>query len=186
MAVIERIRCQWSGFTGSPGLTTFYTDDAINFLPLVRTFFDAIKTLLPSAVTVSFEAFGARINDNDGSLNGSWSAGSTPAPVTGTIAGSYAAPAGVLVNWNTNTVVNGRFLRGKTFLVPSAALSSNGTVNDANIVTLTAAAVALLAGTPDMLVWHRPKTDPFVAGSSAAVLNPSVPDKIVVLRSRRD
>lgn len=186
MAAIERIRCQWSGFTGSPGLTTFYATDALTLLPAVRTFFNSIAGLLPAAVQVSFEPFGAQIDDTSGNLTGAWSTGTTPAVVQGTLAGSYSAPSGMLVNWLTNTIVGGRFLRGKTFIVPGPVSSTDGTPNSANVTTLQGAASVLAADLGGLLVWHRPTNDPPTNGSSAEVVTVNVPDKFVVLRSRRD
>jgi len=186
MATIERIRCQWSGFTGSPGLSTFYCTDAITLLPQVRTFFQAFTAFLPPAVVISFEPFGARIESTTGVLTGAWSTGVTPATVQGSSAASYSAPAGMMVNWLTTAVVNGRFLRGKTFLVPAAAAALDGTPATAAVSALQAAAVALNGAGGNLLVWHRPTTEAPTSGAAFAVSSVQVPDKIVVLRSRRD
>lgn len=186
MVAIERIRCQWSGFTGSPGLTTFYCTDALTLLPAARTFFNSIAALLPAAVQISFEPFGAQIEDSTGDLTGSWSTGSTPAVVQGALAGSYSAPSGMLVNWLTNAIVGGRFLRGKTFIVPGPVSSTDGTPNSANVSTLQAAASVLASDLGGLRVWHRPTVAAPSSGSSAEVLSVNVPDKFVVLRSRRD
>jgi hypothetical protein len=186
MAIIERIRCQWSGFTGSPGLTTFYCTDALTLLPAVRTFFNALVTGIPTTAQISFEPFGPRIDDTTGNLTGSWSTGTTPAVVVGTGPGAYAAPAGCLINWLTSSIVNNRFLRGKTFLVPSTFVSTDGTVTPAGVTAMQAAATTLIANAGVLRVWHRPTVAAPSSGSSAPVVGANVPDKIVVLRSRRD
>lgn len=186
MTTIERCRAIWTGFSGAPGVTTWYTDDAINMLPVMRTFFNANAGNLPNAVTVSFEPFGSRIDDATGALVGNWTTTPTPAVVAGGGGTLYQAPVGLVVNWLTSTVVGSRFLRGKTFLVPGIGGTgvTDGTPAAGNLTNLQAAAAAVIAATPNLLIWHRPVNN--VGGSSATVTAASVPDKYVVLRSRRD
>lgn len=189
MAILERVRAVWSGFPGGPGVSTFYVADAITQLPRIRTFFDGIKGILPTDVTVSFPNTGDRIDEVDGSLAGSWTAGSTPANVVGTAAVVYGAPMGLMVNWRTSGIVSGRRLRGRTFIVPAAGLeSSTGAPTTTGLTTLSTAADTLIGATFDQIkIWSRPRTLPTPrSGSSAFVTGKTVPAKFVVMRSRRD
>lgn len=186
MADIERIRVNWTGFTGAPGLTTLYCDDAITLLPAVRTFFNSIISVIPNVVTISFEPFGERFEDTTGALNGTWSTGTTPTPVLGGATATYAAPSGYVVNWLTSLVLNNRFLRGKTFIVPGIVAVGDGTPTSTALTTLQNAANTLVAATGGLKIWHRPSAPGASDGASALVTAAQVPDKFVVLRSRRD
>jgi hypothetical protein len=185
MATIERIRVNWTGFTGAPGLSTFYATDAITLLPDVRTFFNAIVSLIPNVVTLSFEPFGERFSDVDGSLLGTWST-TTPTPVLGGATALYAAPTGYVVNWITGAVIHNRFLRGKTFIVPGIVSSGDGSPSNSLVTTLQTAATTLKNSAGGLRIWHRPTAPGATDGSSSLVLSAQVPDKAVVLRSRRD
>lgn len=186
MANLERIRVQWAGFTGSPGLSTFYCEDALTLLPAVRTFFNSCASIFPAVCTLSFEPFGAIIEDSTGDLTGAWSTGVTPAVVTGTGGSNYAGATGMMVNWLTTTIVRGRFLRGKTFLIPAVISSGDGTPSPANVAAVQAAATVLAGAAGNLKVWSRPNPDLAYVGTSADVLTGNVPDKAIVLRSRRD
>jgi len=186
MADIQRVRAHWTGFSGAPGLTTFYCSNGNSFLPDVRTFFNSIAGLLPSNVTISFDPFGDIIDEGNGALTGTWTAGSTPAVVTGSSGSVYQAPSGLLVNWQTGAVLNRRRLRGKTFLVPGPNGSADGTPTTANLTTLQTAANTLITSTGSMFVWHRPNSNTHTGGLSSTVTAAQVPDKFVILRSRRD
>jgi len=184
---LQRVRVHWSGFTGAPGVNTlFYQDAPADPAPDLFTFFNAIKALLPTSVTISIDNSGDLIDDATGNLVGSWS-GTSASTVTGTVSALYAGPAGAVMDLRTSTVVGKRRLQGRMFLVPliTDAYQSDGTLATSALGTLQAAATALLASTSgaDLRVWHRPT--PGHVGSSAAVTELRVPDLAAVLRSRR-
>jgi len=186
VATIERVRVIWTGFTGAPGLSTFYGVSGLTLAPRIRTFFAAIATVVPSNVTWSIEPFGARIDDTNGNLVGDWSITPAPANVQGSAGTVYQAPTGLMINWITGSIVNGRFLRGKTFIVPGPTGSADGTPVATNLATIQAAASALITPADNLKVWHRPSAPGATDGSSALVNAAQVPDKFMVLRSRRD
>jgi hypothetical protein len=186
MADIERIRCPWSGFPGAPGVSTFYATDAILLRPKLKTFFDAVKAYLPSNVTINYDGAGDRIDEFTGQLTGSWSTAAALAPTVGSLGQVYAAPVGMCVNWITATILHGRRLRGRTFLVPVQQDTATGVPNPLAITAIQNAANAL-AGS-ELLVWSRPTKPPLPArpGGSGPVTSAKVSPKYVVLRSRRD
>jgi hypothetical protein len=107
--------------------------------------------------------------------------------VTASTDAASGGPAGGLVHWLTTDVVSGHRVRGSQFLVPLAAgnFDSAGTIVNSTVSTLLSAAQALVtACAPDLVVWHRPVGGS--GGSQHVVTGASVPDKIVVRRSRRD
>ena len=185
MADINRIRCAWAGVPGG-GLSTFYLQGTPTSLAPLKTFFSAIAALVPSVVTVDIPNSGDVIESTTGALTGGWTAtGGGAQAMSGT--GNYSALSGAYIRWQTPTVVNGRRLVGRTFIVPLTAgqYDSNGTLGAGAVTTLQNAADALVLAFPGMGVWHRPGDDPgsgIIAGWSSA----KVPDRVTVLRSRRD
>ncbi len=203
MADIQRVRVNWGGFIGAPGVSTFYGQDANAMTTWLHTFFGALTTSLPADVTISFPTTGDVIDDVDGSLTGTWT-GAGAAAVVGTSAVGYSAPVGALVHWLTSDIEGGHRLRGRTFLVPfsGGAFDTDGTlVSGAWGQVDTAAGTLVTSAAGSMYVWHRPRaaeaafTDrhgvvhPAIvarSGGHASVVSHAVPDKAVVLRSRRD
>src|SRR5665811_735556 len=117
MTNINRMRATWTGFTGGPGVSTFYGLVSGASLPDLRAFFLAIAPMLPSTVTIQVEDYGDVIEDTTGALVGSWT-DSPVLPVVGSDPTQYPAPAGCVVNWLTSTVLDGHRARGRTFIVP--------------------------------------------------------------------
>lgn len=183
-----RIRAAWQNWPGAPGVSTFYQDPAVAQADAatVRTFFNALAALLPSGLTVTVPASGDLIEENTGQLSGSWSVTPAPTVVTGTGAGVYAGNAGGVCHWLTSTVVRGRRVRGRTFVVPliGSAFAADGSLSSSTVTTMAGAASALLAATPNhFVVWNRPR--PGIPGTKAPATSSSVPDLAISLRSRR-
>lgn len=190
MAQIYQIRCVWTGVVGG-GVSTFYTDSThlAAALSNLNAFWESIKGLLPSSVTVTVPADGASYDDVTGAVSGGWAAG-TATIHTGTSTNPYSAPSGAAINWQTGTIVGRRRLQGRTFLVPlgNNAYQEDGTLAAGALTTLRGAASALLTASGDFLfkVWSRPSVANSNTGTSAYIAGSSVPDKAAVLRSRRD
>lgn len=184
-----RITALWSGAAGLPGYTRLRFDGDLDSAGAaaaagrIRAFFDSIKTLLPSGVNIGF-AEAAQVFDVASVLTGEVQY-APPLPVAGSGAGGYSAASGCVVNWLTGAVRNGRKVRGRTFLVPLAntGYQSDGTLAPATVTTVTAAAQALLAGTPAMTVASVYSGG---GGGITGVTGATVPDRAAVLRSRRD
>ena len=186
MADLQRVVITWTGGTGLPGVNVVYGDTSV---PSVVTdmldFFDAIKGLIPSSVTVNVPSNGDLIDDATGTLSGSWS-GSEGGSVTGTSGVSYGAGVGVAIQWNTNGIRNGRRVRGRTFVAPltSDIFQNDGTIGSTPRTTLqTAASAVATAG--HLTIWSRPTTSGGSDGTSNLVLSATVPDRVTALRSRR-
>lgn len=182
MAELQQVRVQWSSDVGIDGVSTFYCRDAVGvFLTDLRTFFDTLKGAFPTDITFVFPGEGNVISDATGQNTATWIA-ATPAPVSGTGTGSYAKPVGAVVNWSTALFVNGRQVRGKTFLVPCNGnlFNSDGTVENEARGNIRTAANALADSAAEMAIYS-------VRGATnAAVTSASVPNLAAVLRSRRD
>lgn len=201
--MVDRVRVTWSGFAGSPGVSTFYATDGALAVGPISTFFSTLSTAFPGAVNISTAASGDTIDPITGLISGSWSGG-TPTPSVGTGASGFSAPAGASVRWLTAGIVAGHRVKGRTFLVPltAAGYQDNGTLTTTLVAEIQSAANALVAALPtDLFVWSRPAaatpswTDvrgvshPARAarvGSVYPITAAQAVDKAVVLRSRRD
>lgn len=193
MTTLYRNEAVWSGITGMPGYTTFYSTGAANPAAL-RTFFLALASYIPSPCTIQVAGSGDTIEDSTGTLTGTWS-GTTPG-VVGCSGGIYAAPAGGLVSWTTSTIRRGRILRGRSFLVPMASsnYTTAGQITSGTVSAIQTAATALVsafAGT--LMIWGRPIMDTTVtppvvaaAGTSGVVTGAVAQSTVVTLRTRRD
>lgn len=197
MATINRVRCTWGNFTGSPGVSTFYTSASRVDMTPIRSFFQALTLYLAASTTVQVANAGDQIDDETGEINGVWS-GPAQAVVSAANSGSYSGVSGGLVSWVANGIVAGRRPVGKTFLVPlqSSAYQANGTLSGTFVTAaLTAGTNLAAAMNPDLLVWSRPftpdpnavppDTRPARLGSSHPVAIVRVPAIATVLRSRR-
>ena len=194
---MDRVRVIWTGFTGAPGVSTFYVDSGSTMAAAIGEFFTNVSGLLPNDVTIHVENSGDVIDETSGDLTGSWTASSVT-DVTGTGGDYYAAPAGMIVDWFTGVVMDRKRLRGRTFLVPisNPQFAIGGGLVSACITGAQDAADALLAADGNLLIWHRPRaamaadgSRPAVtarAGGYASVSSAHVPNLAAVLRSRRD
>ena len=186
MALLNRVQVAWAGGITGPGVSTFFVQGTLSDVSGFVTFFDAIKAMVPNDVGWTIPGTGDTIDSADGSLTGAWSAsGGGSVAATGT--GSYAAPAGALVTWRTSSVIAGRRLQGRTFIVPIVVgqYEDNGTLATAAVSTLTTAATGLLTNVPDLTIWHRPPNGTS-GGGLGLVTSSIVRDRVVTLRSRRD
>lgn len=191
---IERITAEWNGFPGGPGYSNFYfggpTGDPVTGAAQaqrVSDFFTAMRTYIPQVVKISIVPTAVTIDETSGQMTGMTSI-EVPPPVAGGAAQPYPGPAGAVVNWMTSSFVNGRLLRGKTFIVPlvSTAFDSSGTLSTSARGAISDAANGLLedSATGFMQVWSRPRGG--AGGTSADITSAVVPDFAAVLRSRRD
>lgn len=195
---ILRATMRWSGFTGEPGYTNLHfsksgdIDGAVLDATLsnCRTFFQAFSSRLPTSVGIVFTTTVDEFDTTSGELLNTHSA-VLQTQVTGTGGTSpFSSATGACVTWGTDSIVNGRRLRGRTFMVPllpSAAFESNGSLIEVARAAFQAAAVAFKNETDGypFHIWHQP--DPGVTnGASGPVTSASVADKTAILRSRRD
>jgi hypothetical protein len=209
MAPILRVKARWSGFTGSPGYSNFYFRDfdSGSFTDAmadaagdrVETFFGACATLFPNNVRITVQSDAEVIEETNGEIISVLSTGPRSAVAGTAAANAYSAASGVVVTWRTGGVVVGRRVRGRTFLVPTAnvAYDLDGTLGSGPMNTIQTAANALAAttGSPDLGVWSRPHKArvakdgtnvPARDGSWYVVTSVTIPDKVAILKSRRD
>jgi len=182
---------EWSGISGAPGYTVLHVGGVVDpsaaqsVANLVRAWFDSMKTFIPNDATIVFPGE-MTTHDDDGTLTGAVTVATPPANVAGSDTGTFSSPTGLRIQWETGSIVNGRRLRGRTFIVPLAGLGfeNNGTIQPTVVTNYTTYATTLLnalttLGFP-LVVWSQ------VGAVTFPVTAASVPDQATVLRSRRD
>jgi hypothetical protein len=178
-------------------VATHYFNAMTTQLIALRAWWEALKVYIPSVVSIQPVNAGDIIDDASGTITGSWGIATVPA-VTCTGGGVYAAPAGMQVRWQTQDILDGRRVRGRTFVVPlvTGAYQTDGTLlGTASTAFQTASDTFVSATANTFCVWHRPRpavpadgSRPAVAyrpGGHAVVTAASVPDRVAVLRTRR-
>lgn len=186
MTTMRRLRVTWNGLGGLPGLSTFYYGVATPNVSDCVAFFNAIKALFPSNLAWDIPSSGDEIDDATGQLTGGW-IGTGGGAVSATGGGTaYAAGTGARVRWDTLVVTGGRRVRGSTFLAPLLAtqFDSSGTIATTGLGTMQTAASAYAASGVAKGIWHRPVNGS--GGLYCAINSAVVPDKVTMLRSRRD
>lgn len=183
MADLERIVVQWSAAQGLPGVSVFFGDLAGNANASIKTFFTAIQSLFPAGLTWVIPGSGDLVDSGTGALSGTWINGAGGGTVVASGAANYAAGCGAYVIWGTGAIVNGRRLKGRTFLAPliNSAYDA-GTIVNANRTTLETAAAALVAA-GNTNVWHRPVNG--AGGVASQPTSATVPDQVTSLKTRR-
>lgn len=194
MAIL-RVTAEWTGWSGAPGYNVFHFGNfgeggqahAQLCVDAVRNFYEGFKTLLPVSIAVRPESTVELIDEATGRVQDIYA--TTPGAASqGSYTQGFSAPSGMLVHWETAGIRNGRRVRGKTFLVPlgNAVYENNGTIAPAQITAVQTPAQALIDNAQTALyTWSRPKPDG-TPGEAFPVLSARVPDKAVILRSRRD
>lgn len=210
MTSLYRVRTVMTGWTGSPGLSSFYfrpvlpdvldTAEALAAVGRVRSSFAAGSAVWPSTWHAQVQGQVDVITVETGQIANSFSV-AQPAVVDGTTGINFGAtPVGLLLRLNTSTIVDGQRLQGRFFAVPVGTPSEpDGSPQALTITALQSMGTALLVpNSPEtaLAVWSRPraareatarlKALPARAGSSGLVTGTTVQDKFVVLRSRRD
>jgi hypothetical protein len=90
-----------------------------------------------------------------------------------------------LIRWRTGSIVNGREVRGRTFIpAPTEAVAIDGRPSAAFVTAASAAIAAWTGGLVALEIWHRPNE--LGAGSAWSVETGQLWNQFAVLRSRRD
>lgn len=196
MASMLRVRAVGTGWTGGPGLTTFYFDPGVAAIDAamatgvtgrVRAYFDALKSYTLPAIGWQVDPVVGILDPATGNLTGEVAAGSAPSIVVGTGTGAVG-PAFVAVvgKLRTNSFFGGKRIQGRTFYSPLGSAYTDSTAPEGGLQAAQAAGLAAVlaaAGGPDLVVWHRPTGGS--GGFMAGVVTVSSSSTYGVLKSRR-
>ena len=197
MAALIRAQTRITGGNGLPGLATIYfgggsspttIGEATDALARVRAFWNAVRGLMPAAITMDAVNPVQTLDDVTGALLFLTTA-APPAQVTGSGTNSLPTATTLIAQWFTATIVGSRLLRGHTNISPvsPATATSLGAPSAGTVTTVLAGMAALGAGSTAITqrIWHRPAPGGG-GGSSALVTSYGVGSQYGVLRSRRD
>lgn len=187
MASIREILVDWTTVAGSGfrSVTYWTVGTAVaSQRAALESFLDALNAAQTTNTSYVIETVGREVDEATGTLTGTWS-DATVRGGTGTVAGQPVADATqVLVRWNSNAIVNGRFVRGRTFIPGMASAQLvNGNASAILVSNWTGFANSLIGSGTGFSVWHRP-----VGGSGGQRVSPnaaSVSAELAVLRRRR-
>lgn len=204
MATIARIQANLAGWTGGPGVSTFYWQfhegeeiaDAGQAATDLRGMYNALKDYIVSGVTINIEPTVDLVEHTTGELVGRFSI-TPPAGVAGSAGTSASNRATMLkTRFLTSQIRAGRLMRGGVFIGPigSAAMDTSGQIPTTTINAVSAAFAPILAWPdPGLLVWGRPiPFDPGPPmqdareGAIGYVTSVSCAPRPGTLRSRRD
>lgn len=189
-----KITARWTGFPGAPGYSNFFfagggglISDANQVAQRVMDAFSEVVGQLAPGTIIRIEPEAAVVDSETGTTTGYRNI-SDVAGLESLGTGNYAGPAGAVVTWRTSDLRFGRRIKGRTFLVPLSgnAFDADGTINGGTISDLQAFAATLVGGDLDSEfgIWSRPRDG--AGGVFATVDSFSIPDRVAVLRSRRD
>lgn len=184
-----RIQTVFSGVEGAPFLSTMYfTGDPLGpagAVTAVDTFWDNLAGVMATGLLWTVNGEVSEINQETGALVDVHNV--TPAGGAGS-AGGDRTPAATqgLIKWNTGVVVNGRILRGRTFIPCPNEAQGAAAPNATYVLALATAGNNLIASPAGFQIWHRPTTPVAADGSSELVQACTAWNKYAVLRSRRD
>lgn len=191
MTTLHRVVVQWSGpqVKGAAVNVLHFSGSDSGAPPVagVVSAYRGIQGILPQGVRVTIPGVGDSINDTTGELIGTWAVGGGDFVDGITSTPNAAAGVGACVTWLTGGIINGRRLRGRTFLVPLhvSAYDGDGTLATAAAVSVQNFGTNLMAAGP-LAVWHRPTTVGGSDGNSYGVTAARARDHVAYLGSRRD
>lgn len=165
-------------FTGTNSPTT-----AQSLANAVRQFFVAAAPLIGSGIAIEFDAE-VRVLDNNGTLTAVLPV-TRPTILSGSGGNDFINGTGGMVRWTTSSIVAGRRLLGRTFIVPMESASFvSGEMTASAQGTLAAAGAALITASQSasapLVVWSRANA------VTAEVINCTVPSRPSSLRTRND
>lgn len=158
---MTRLRHQLLYFQGIPessAASSLYFKDVPRHQTAMEVFAGALATFLPLDCTLQWASTGNVIEDTTGKPVGTWS--DIPIqPAIGATNDKYYAGAGACITWHTSDYVNGRSVKGRTFLVPVSAsiFTLQGLLDQTAVNTLVAACATFIQNTAgDFVVYARP------------------------------
>jgi hypothetical protein len=197
-----KIKLRWQGFAGGPGYSNFFFMDKASGSPTPVTAQDAannvqnfgayVRTHLPIEASLQVQSDVEVIESTDGRLVDVFNVNTMALLQGQAVSAPYSAASGAVITWRTAGVRAGRRVRGRTFIVPLAnsVYQADGTLSSSFITGMTTnlSGAGWLASTNTALlgVYARPSIKGATDGEFHTVTGFNIPDKVAVLRSRRD
>jgi hypothetical protein len=181
-----------TGYTGAPGYTklSFIGElnaaDASTAAANSRTLLSSISAYIPNIVQYACQPT-AQTFGTDTVLTGEVALTTVPVAINGAASGSYVGGSGAVVYWITNVLNGGHKIKGRTYIVPLAALGyqSDGTLASIVVTNLQSAATTFAGSTPNPCIVSRQLGQSDRTNKQALIASASVKDRSAFLRSRR-
>ena len=187
MADVREVVTDWSTIAGSGFVSVEFFDTSASIAAqrtALNAFFASVAASLNNTARYSIRVAGRTLDSASGTLTGGWTDGTAhSAAGSGTVAAIPDA-AQVLFRWNTFAIINGRVLKGRTF-IPALEISAiaGGNIGNTFVGLFNGYAQALCASATGFGVWHRPVLG--AGGSHHVATAGSVWPELAVLRRRR-
>jgi hypothetical protein len=192
---LYRVRTALSGWTGGPGLATYYfetvdptgpgtVEDAQTALDGVHGAFSGLLNMFPAFMRINVSPTVDVIQDVTGALVESH-VGTTPAEISGDAGGLSLPQATMLcINFLTLDIISGHRVRGRSFIGPlKANEDADGTPTSTQLTQMDEFGDDLFENELTQAIWHRPVSG--AGGRSCPVTGHITSDRFAVLRSRR-
>jgi hypothetical protein len=194
-----RAKAVWNGFNGGPGVNILHfggipevTSDAPQqIVDALGTFYMALRTGIPASVSVTIDGQLELVDETTGRIEDIFTA-TPPAKAQGVATGGYSSGSGLCIHWLTSDYVDGRMVRGRSFIAPLAAsaYAPDGTLDSSfHTAALTAAQNLRANESIQLSIFRRPKqvgTVLGIAGTQHRASGVRIADKGAYLSSRRD
>jgi hypothetical protein len=157
----------------------------------IGSFWADLLGAFPLTMVVQVQPVVPVFEDSTGVLITDLTIGTPELPLAGTGTGGVTQGSGLRINWKTADILEGRHVRGATFVVPSAqdVFDATGEPSATALAVVNAAAndliVDLAALALELVIWVRPDTPESEAGSSHAVTSGLCSIRPSGLRRRR-
>lgn len=150
----------------------------------LSTFLGAVDGSCDNSWSWTIRNTGRELDDASGTLTGAWSTGISYTGVGNNATEPVADATQLLYQWHTGAIVNGRFVRGRTFIPGlTSSIMVNGNVNPGNVTSFETLGTTFVNDSALFGIWHRP-----ISGSGGSFHNAtscSVWAELAVLRRRR-
>lgn len=201
MSIICRTRVELTGWSGAPGVNTWYwvtpvspgvpsTTHVDDIHDEISAYYDGVTSILKPGVTWRIDPVVQYLNDTDGEVQGIVTQTGDVHTFESTATSGNESPAvQVLLRFNTSDYIGGRNVKGRLFIGPlsDSAVSEDGTLRTDVAETLDDLLVAPTSGLgARLIVWHRPSSSSSTNGQYCDVTSALHQEKLAILRSRRD
>lgn len=182
---MRRLRVSWDGLGGLPGVSTFYYGVASPNVSDCTAFFTAIKGLCPTGLTWTIPSSGDELDSANGALTGVWAGTGGGTVLASGGSTGYAAGTGMVVDWATGVIHNGRRVKGRTFICPTMRdnFTNAGVIVGTAVTTMQTAANTFAASGVAKGIWSKGRSPG--DGIYAAISTGNAPNRVTSLRSRR-
>jgi hypothetical protein len=188
VVLLNEILVDWSVPSGAPGVSVLFFEATAASVVDQR---DAIQAAIAAAaveineeVRATVRNNGRVIEDSTGTLTAEWSDGAVQIADGTSAFRPVSNAAQVLIRWGTGEIVNGRFVRGRTFIPGcSSNATTEGQLGAGPLTTFSDAFFTLISANVGFGIWSRPKNG--AGGSFHPALTASAWNELAVLRQRR-